>query len=456
MREIFQLKHKESLYKFIIPSVLGFIFFVVPVTLGGTTDTIISHSRKLLLTLVGHSGGKVVVPTVALLIFIASLIANIRKPSVVMKDPVLEEALLGGVVPLLIRFTAFVFASAVAFDIVPSFLNGALMLYADNIILHLIPNLLALIIVLSLSVPLLMDFGLVQFTSAFASPLMRPLFLLPGRGAVDLVASLFGGSSISVVISAKMHNRGLYSHREAATMVATFSFCGIYTVYALADILDISGLFVQLLFVSLAISFITALILPRCYPLRSVAHNYVDGSPECFYDDNHKNDGGSKLEYALTRAVCQASHMTVRRYLYESFDVAAPLIFTTIPIMIAVGIPLMVIAEVTPILDVLAQPFVAILSFAGVEEASEIAAATVFSFIEPFVATTYARVLVTTQARFIYLVISVVSMVNILEMGLHVMHSKIPLGFVAMFEIFIIRVFVAIVFIVPIANYFFT
>mgnify|MGYP000541445586 CR=1 FL=1 len=88
------------------------------------------------------------------------------------------------------------------------------------------PRLVALAVVLGLLSPLVMDFGLVQFIAVYASPVMRPLFRVPGRSAVDCVASWLGSSSMAVVFTAKMYDSGYYTAREASVVICGFSLAG--------------------------------------------------------------------------------------------------------------------------------------------------------------------------------------------------------------------------------------
>ena len=434
---------------------MGIAIFLLPISIHGNVNTVVGHIKEFIIALLGHDMGKVAVPIVTFLILVTSLWAKKNHPDWITHDHVLSEAFLGGKIWLIIKSLSFILSVLVVFNLLPILFDGTLLKYASNIILHLIPRLLVLILVLSLTAPLLLDFGLIQFTAVFTSPIMRPLFKVPGRAAVDSLASILGSSSMAVVISAKMHESGFYNDREAATMIASFSLPGIYTTYALAALLDMNYYFSQLFFVIIITSLIIALILPRLWPLAFIPKKYVTGRERFYSSQDDPRHGHTMLEWALLRAVSKASHMNLKLYLHETISIAAPLVCCTIPLMIAVGIPLMLVAELTSIIDTLALPISTLLSYAGIEDAYAIAAATVLAFFEPYVATSYAVGLASSESRFIYLAISAVSLVNIMEVGLHVWHSKISLNFFYMLTIFIMRVTIGSFFIIPIAHYFF-
>ena len=52
---------------------------------------------------------------------------------------------------------------------------------------------------------------------------MRPVFNLPGRSALDCVASWLGDGSIGVLLTSKQYEEGFYSKREATVIATTFS-----------------------------------------------------------------------------------------------------------------------------------------------------------------------------------------------------------------------------------------
>lgn len=63
-------------------------------------------------------------------------------------------------------------------------------------------------------VPLLLDFGVLEFVGTLLEPLMRPLYHLPGRAALNAIASFVSSSSIAVYITTRIYKqRGVYAKR---------------------------------------------------------------------------------------------------------------------------------------------------------------------------------------------------------------------------------------------------
>ncbi|NLC77434.1 MAG: sporulation integral membrane protein YlbJ [Clostridia bacterium] len=67
---------------------------------------------------------------------------------------------------------------------------------------------------------LMFQFGVVHFLSVFLEPVMRPLFNVPGAGALVLAAGYTSGAPIGGVMTAHLKERHLVDQEEAARLVA--------------------------------------------------------------------------------------------------------------------------------------------------------------------------------------------------------------------------------------------
>lgn len=56
-----------------------------------------------------------------------------------------------------------------------------------------------------LLLPLLTDFGLLEFFGSMMVKIMRPLFKIPGRSAIDCLASWVGDGTIGVLLTSKQY-----------------------------------------------------------------------------------------------------------------------------------------------------------------------------------------------------------------------------------------------------------
>lgn len=383
-----------------------------------------------------------------------SVTATAVRPDWVIRNQVFRENLICNPFWFIARFSSIPIVMAALWGSPDMF--GLLLKDAQLIVLNLAPKLIVLTFIMALAAPMLLDFGLVQFVAVYASPVMRPLFKVPGRSAVDSIASWLGSSSMAVVITAKMHHCGYYNDREAAVMVTSFSLTGVYNIYAIATLLDFRYAFPQVVFSVYLTMFLLALIFPRIWPLTSIPETYHGGIETYDVSSQEMRHGHTLLDWAFLRGINKARHMNAGLYFHETLSIAIPLLFGTIPLMITFGTVLLAIADLTPILYILAYPLSQLLELIGVPEAQVLGGSTVFAFIDQYLAVAYAQMLFSESARFLCICLATVGLINLTEIGIHVWHSSIPLTFWQMTVIYLMRIVLSLFILVPLSIFFFS
>jgi len=445
-------KTARNISLFVIPSAFGVCAFLVPFEWHGNVNTLIGHCKEYLLALLKDDLGGLVV-AISLVTVILSVTATAIRPEWIMRNQIFRENLICNPFWFIARFSSIPIAMAAAWGNTDIF--GFVIRDAQLIVLNLAPKLIILTFIIAMAVPMLLNFGLVQFVAVYASPVMRPLFKVPGRSAVDCIASWLGSSSMAVVITAKMHHSGYYNDREAAVMVTSFSLTGIYNIYAIATLLDFRYAFPQIIFSVYLTMFFLAVLLPRIWPLRSIPENYHGGIETYDVLPTEERHGHSLFAWALLRGVNKARHMTLKMYFNETLSVAVPLLFGTVPLMITFGTVLMAVADMTPIVDMIAYPFSWLIGLLGVPEAKILGGATVFAFVDQYLAVAYGQMLFSEQARFLCICLTATGLINLTEIGLHVWHSSIPVTFLQMSVIYLIRIVISLFILIPLALLFF-
>ncbi len=437
---------------FVIPSTLGVCAFLLPFEWHGAVNTLIGHCKEYLLALLKDQLG-ILVLIVSFLTMMLSVTATAVRPDWVMKNQVFRENLICNPFWFIARFSSIPIVMAALWGSPDMF--GLLLKDAQLIVLNLAPKLIVLTFIMALAAPMLLDFGLVQFVAVYASPVMRPLFKVPGRSAVDCIASWLGSSSMAVVITAKMHHCGYYNDREAAIMVTSFSLTGVYNIYAIATLLDFRYAFPQVVFSVYLTMFLLALIFPRIWPLTSIPEMYHGGVETYDVSSQEMRHGHPLLDWAFLRGINKARHMNAGLYFHETLSIAIPLLFGTIPLMITFGTVLLALADLTPILYILAYPLSQLLELIGVPEAQVLGGSTVFAFIDQYLAVAYAQMLFSESARFLCICLATVGLINLTEIGIHVWHSSIPVTFWQMTVIYLMRIVLSLFILVPLSIFFF-
>lgn len=448
-----------ALLKFALPSLFGAAVFFVPFSLHGEPNTLLGHFKE---TLLAFFAGRQPILAAAISTAAATLAlaAKYCRPAWIVRDEILHENVTGG--PL--WFTARILSVPITLCVWlgAERLSGAggipaaFIEEASFIVCGMTPRLVALAVVLGLLAPLVMDFGLVQFIAVFAGPVMRPLFRVPGRSAVDCVASWLGSSSMAVVFTAKMYDSGYYTGREAAAVVCGFSLAGIYNIYAVADLMNVGYALPQILIISYSSMILLAALLPRIAPLSSIPDEYISGRSRYAARAEGRRRGMSALRWALFRGTAQARRMNAEKYLRESRYIIFSLIFSTVPLMITFGTLLLLAADLTPAAKLVAAPFSELFSIIGSHESEIVAESAVFAFVDQYLAAAAGRALLTEAGRVSCVCLSVIGLINLTEVGLHVWHSNIPLKLWQMAAVYIIRIAVSAFVVIPAARLLFT
>lgn len=90
--------------------------------------------------------------------------------------------------------------------------------------------------------PFLTDCGIMEFLGVIARPVVRPLFHVPGRASIDLIASWFGASNAAVILTREQYMKGFYTRREAGYIMTNFSLVSIPFCLMVADTMGISNI----------------------------------------------------------------------------------------------------------------------------------------------------------------------------------------------------------------------
>lgn len=440
-----------QILKFVIPSLVGAVAFLMPIPDKGTFNTALG-----LLIDVGKGGVlKPYLPTAAMVAVVlsaaVSLWAVLTKPRFITESPFLKDLFCVSPFWLGSRLLGAVLYVVILYKIGPEVVwnmdNGG----TPGLVLA--PALLIVFSVLAAFVPLLTDYGLMEYVGTFARPIMGPLFKLPGRAAIDCLASWVGSSSVGVVITTKVHDQGYYSDREAAIIASTFSVISIAYVYVMADFVKLPHKYLQILFSVYAVTFILALIMPRIWPLSSIPDTFSGKAGKQRAGDDIPRD--AKLgEWALKLAVERAGKQTFSDTAAAFVRTLLSLLVSTMPLVISWGTLVLLVANNTPVFQSLARPFAWMLELMRIPEAGEVGVAFILSYADQFLAAVVGSTVHTDAARFMCAGISATGLIYMTEVGVLILNSSIPLGPGKLTCIYIIRAVLTVFLLSPFAWYF--
>ena len=439
-----------QIMKFVIPSVLGAICFLMPIPQGNTLNTILG-----MLIDFGKALFKDYLPTTAMafvcLSAILTLVAVLLKPKFITENDFMRELFVVPPFWLFSRVLGGILYVMILYKIGPEVIwnmdNGG----TPGIILA--PALLIIFLVLAGFVPLLTDYGLMEYVGTYARPVMQPLFKLPGRAAVDCLASWVGSSSVAVVITTKVHDQGYYSDREASIIATTFSVISVAYVYVMADFVKLPHMYFQILFSVYAVTFILALIMPRMWPLSSIPDTYSGKAGQQRHGDDIPAGftlGDWAMKLAVERAEAQTPHAT----LVSVVKTLISLIASTMPLVISWGTIALIIANNTPVFQIIATPFTWLLQLVQIPEAAQVGTAFILGYADQFLSAVVGAGVTTDAARFMCAGISATGLVYMTEVGVLILNSSIPLGFGKLTFIYFVRAILSVFLLAPFAWYF--
>ena len=166
------------------------------------------------------------------------------------------------------------------FEPVPSLSDKSICMFIMNSILVTIS---ISIPAASLFLPLLVDYGLVDFVGVLVRPIMRPVFKLPGRAAVIMVSAFLGNFSVGHIAVNDQYKTGRMTEREAVVIGTSFSTVSVGFLMALANNTGLNerGYWNLYFWTAFLITLLVSLIGVRIYPLRQIPDRCYPGVEAC-------------------------------------------------------------------------------------------------------------------------------------------------------------------------------
>lgn len=442
---------------FIIPSLIGVFLFMTPVPMDGAMTIPIAVMAKAVKAAVA-SYIDLLITVIICTTGVLSLVMKLFKPALLMKSAILKHLFDVHWLWVVIRLfgMAFIILTVLSFNNpdITSALPASLQpiftgITSENtgglVLKDLLPVLFSVFILAGLLLPLLLNFGLLELVGTFLTKVMRPLFGVPGRSAVDCATSWLGDGSVGILMTARQYEEKHYTQREAAIIGTTFSAVSITFCLVVLGQVGLEKLFAPFYLTVCLAGVVAALIVPRIPPLSFKKDVYIDGSEP----DPRKErvpHGKNILTHALHVALNKAKHSpgfagTLKEGVHNALD----MVFAVLPIVMAVGTFALVIAEYTPIFAYLGKPFIPFLELLQIPEAEAAAQTIMVGFADMFIPSILAAGTIESDVtRFIIAAMSVTQLIYMSEVGALLLGSKIPVNIFELFIIFILRTLITL------------
>lgn len=429
-----------AIRKFALPSLLGILTFLTPVKVDG--------NWTILMGLISDTGKDLVgagMPWVVFALLCISASGTLYAITLG-RDNLRDGSLfsrLFRVAPVwvVLRVLGLIMGTMTMFQIGPEVFwkydNGGTVL--NDLAVNIVP----IFLFAGLLMPFLTDYGLMEFAGTMLKRIFRRLFTLPGRSAIDALASWMSSAPVGVLITIQQYISGHYTSREAAVIATNFSVVSVPFALLVAKTIGVGDRFPEYYVAVVITGVITAMIMPRIPPL-----SRFEDKP---YDELHPlreqraSGSGSLFREAVALAARRAATALP---LKQQFRTAAGHIldiwFGLVPAVIVVGGAGLMLANETNVLQIITSPFVPLLTMAGLPEAAAAAPALVSGFLDMFLPALLGAGIESELTRFVVGVMSVTQLIYMSEIGILMIKCEIPLKFWHLLVVFILRTLIGL------------
>lgn len=441
--------------KFITMSILGIILFLIPIPVvqdGQKQTTLpVAFLANCLKDLLGN-----IMPILIVLIITISGVLTLLC-STIYKHKLNPQGLMYNAFNvklgwLILRVLSVVFVWLTYLKVGPKMIysedTGGLVFYS------LLPTLVAVFLFAALFLPLLMEYGLLELLGPVFRPVMRPLFTLPGRSTVDNLASFIGDGTVGVLITSRQYEEGYYSGREATVISTTFSVVSITFAIVIASTIKMQDQFFYFYITVIVSCLIAAMIMPRIWPLKNIPDEYAKDVSE-----DARTEQLPEGKTALRHGYDMATEVGIKapgfkKFFISGFKTVVDMWFVILPVVMSIGTIATIIANYTPIFEVIGKPFVPLLELLQIPEASHASQTILIGFADMFLPSILIEGVKSDITRFVIGALSISQLIYLSEVGGVILGSKIPVSIGKLFMIFLIRTLITLPIIALLAHLF--
>jgi len=446
--------NKAQIRKFALPSLLGVLTFLTPVKVDGNWTILMGLISDTARDFVG-SGMPWVVYALLCISAAGTVYAKLLPGSLTAGSLFTR---LFDVAPIWValRVIGLIMGTMTMFQLGPEMFWGPAT--GGTVLNDLAVNIVPIFLFAGLLMPFLTDYGLMEFIGTLLKRSFRRLFTLPGRSAIDALASWMSSAPVGVLITIQQYVSGHYTAREAAVIATNFSVVSVPFALLVAKTVGVDDRFPEYYMAVVLTGVLTAMIMPRIPPL-----SRFKDTP---YDELHpmrereSAGSGSLFREALGLAAKRAATAPpLQKQLRVASGHILDIWFGLVPAVIAVGGFGMILAtEIVPgtesnLLEIITTPIVPFLELFGLPEASKAAPAIVAGFLDMFLPALIGTTIDSEFTRYVVGVLSVTQLIYMSEIGILMLKCEIPLRFWHLLSVFTLRTLIGLPIVVLFARY---
>lgn len=421
-----------SMMKFFLFSAIGIFMFFVPIAVGGKSSIPLDHLVTWINTTFSAA-----VPYYAFIVILMGAIYPFYRKTWNKNSTTMIFSFL--------KVTGVIVALMMLTDVGPAWLFEPGMgpfLYEKLVI-----PVGVLVPIGSVFLALLVGYGLLEFFGVLLQPIMRPVWKTPGRAAIDAVASFVGSYSIGLLITNRVFKEGKYTIKEATIIATGFSTVSATFMIVVAKTLGLMEVWNTYFWTTLFVTFIVTAITVRLRPLRTMSDEYYEGKgvPEEPVTEKRLKTAWEEAMIAANKAP------SLGKNILDNLRDGMIMTMGILPSILSVGLLGLVLAEFTPVFDLIGYifyPFTLILQIPEPMLAAKASAIEIAEMFLPAMLVTEAPMV----TKFVIGVVSVSAIVFFSALIPSIMSTEIPISLSKLVVIWIQRTILTLIIVAPIAH----
>ena len=436
---LMNIKHcsvKRSLWRFLLPSLLGVLSLMVPFTYQDHYGTLLVHFTAWL-------GGNCQLALAWLVVigflvgFCFGLLGYCYSAPWMLRWSWLCARCKVRPIWLLVRLLGVLFGLCALLHIGEEWFWSS----AQDIFVGAMPLFVINLLLGSLLMPLLLEFGLMEFLGAFLGPFMRTCFKLPGYAAVHCMALWFGDGIVGALMVLDAYAKGHYGRRSTAILITCFASVSISFYAVILQKLGLEDYWGAFCFTTFLSGLVAAWILPRIPPLLNK-------------EETSLGNGFLVEDIAPSRSLWQQSFgMATQRaakapslflLLRKSLAGAVDFMGSVLPSVAVMGTMGLVLAH-SDFFAWLGLPFRFLFDLAGLAEGDKASQSIAAGFIDMFLTVMLGGKIVAPLTRFVVGALSVTQVIYLAEHGVILLRERsLGINWCDLLVIFLLRILITL------------
>ena len=296
---------------------------------------------------------------------------------------------------------------------------------------------------------LVIGYGLMEFVGVYLRPAMRPIWKVPGRAAVDAVASFVGSYALGLLLTNRMYSGGRYTAREAAIIAAGFSTVSATFMVIVAKTLGLMDVWLWYFLGTLAVTFLVTAITVRIPPLSRIPDEVAPGAV------HHPEQAVTRNRFQVAKRAAEqtlAEAPSLPRNMWINFRDGLVMVMQILPSIMSVGLIALVLATYTPVFAWVGMIFRPFFWALGFSDPALLSSAAATSVAEMFIPATMVADHPDFVARFVIGVVCVSAIIFFSAVVPAILATDIPVKLWHLLVIWVERVILTILLATPLAH----